>query len=222
MNEETKEMKSLVEILKHPLANVVIGFLLTGVLGTTITQYYLALREKHKAQYELTVARKESIAALATLNAEYLARAGMLLAAVERGDKTQVQERRSAFNDAALRWQIEKPATLLAAREALPEEVYLQFRDHLDTQFRDAFLVPFGKCMESAVVEIRDGSDVATKLKTCRARENLASARACSRVLLDMLYEISGYTVAEKTEQALQINQQKYRAELHEACSTPM
>ena len=162
MTEETKEKKTLGEILKHPLANVVIGFFLTGVLGTTITQYYLALRERHKAQNELTVARKESIAALATLNAEYLARAGMLLAAVERGDKTDFQERRSAFNDAALRWQIEKPATLLAVREALPEEVYLQFRDHLDTRFREAFLVPFGQCMENAVDEITKGDDVTT------------------------------------------------------------
>ena len=98
MNEKSREKRFLGEILKHPLANVVIGFLLTGVLGTSITQYYLALREKQKAQHELTVARKESIATLSTLNAEYLARAGRILAAVERGDKDSARELKTIFD----------------------------------------------------------------------------------------------------------------------------
>lgn len=221
MNEKTGEKRSLGEMLKHPLVNVIVGFLLTGVLGTTITQYYLALREKQKAQHDLTVARKESIAALSTLNAEYLARAGRILAAVEHGDEAGARELQSDFNDAAVRWQIKKPPTLLGARDALPEDLYSELRDHLDKGFRERFLLPFGQCMESAMDELAAGGDVAGTLRDCRAREYLVQATACSRVLLDMLYELSGYTIAGRTEEARRVNRDKYRAMLQQACAMP-
>ena len=219
MNEKTRENRTLGEMLKHPLANVIVGFLLTGVLGTTITQYYLVLREKQKQQNELTVTRKESIAALSTLNAEYLARAGRLLATVEKGNEAGVKELKSIFDDAAVRWQIEKPPTILAARDVLPADIYFQFRDHLDEGFRDRFMVPFGKCLENAVEELAEGGDVASVLQDCMAKDYLTQATACSRVLLDMLYELSGYTVEGKTEEALRANRDTYRMALQQACS---
>jgi hypothetical protein len=43
MREGNDRKRSVGDLLRHPLANVVIGFLLTGVLGTTITQYYTDL-----------------------------------------------------------------------------------------------------------------------------------------------------------------------------------
>ena len=221
MNEKSGKKRTLGEMLKHPLVNVIVGFLLAGVLGTTITQYYLALRERQKAQHELTVARKESIAALSTLNAEYLARAGGLLVAVERGDKDSASELKSIFDDTAVRWQIEKPPTLLAARDALPEELYSEFRDHLDKGFRERFLLPFGKCMESAMDARATDGDVAGTLRECKAQDYLVQATACSRVLLDMLYELSGHTVAGRTEEARQINRDKYRPILQQACAIP-
>lgn len=221
MSESTKEKRSLGEILKHPMANVIVGFLLTGVLGTTITQYYLALREKQKQQHELAAARTESIAELSALNAEYLARAGMLLAATERGDKDSAKELKAMFDDAAVRWQMEKPPALLAGRDVLPPDIYLQFRDNLDKGFRERFLIPFGECLEQAVGELTSGGNVAETLRDCKAENYLKQATACSRVLLDMLYELSGYTVDGRIEEALHANREKYHAALQQACSVP-
>ena len=206
-------------MLKHPLANVIIGFLLTGVLGTTITQYYLTLREKQKARYELTTTRKKSIARLATLNAEYLVRAESLLAAVERGDEAGMKELKSIFDDASVRWQVEKLPTLLDARDILPKDIYSEFRDHLEKEFRERFLLPFAHCMASAMDVHAAGGDVAVALRDCRAQEYLAQATTCSRTLLDMLYELSGYTVAGKTEEARQANRDMFRPMLKEACA---
>lgn len=171
MNDTAKDKRSAGELLKHPLVNVIVGFLLIGVLGTSITQYDLALREKQKQQHELAAARKESIATLSTLNAEYTARAAMLLAAVERGDVDSAKKLKALFDDAAVRWQIEKPPTILAARDALPEEAYLQFRDHLDKGFRDRFRVPFGQGMETAVNALVEGADVESVLRESRAHD---------------------------------------------------
>jgi len=221
MTGDTKEKKSVGELLKHPLANVIVGFLLTGVLGTTITQYYIALREKQAQQRELVTTRKESIAELSALNAEYLARAEMLLAAIDRGDEDSGKELKAMFDETTVRWQTEKAPTLMAAREVLPHEIYLQFRDKLNKVFRERFLVPFGTCAKRAVGALGTGEDVASVLQECRAREYLAQASTCSQALLDMLYELSGYTVKGEIEKALQADRDTYRAALQQACSLP-
>lgn len=221
MSEETKEKKTLGEILKHPLANLVVGFLLTGVLGTTITQYYISLREKQAQQRELATTRKQSIAELSALNAEYLARAEMVLVAIDRGDEGSAKELKATFDDAALRWQTEKAPTLMAAREVLPHETYLQFRDKINAGFRERFLVPFGQCAKRAVDALSEGREVASVLRECGARDYLAQASTCSQALLDMLYELSGYTVKGEIEMALQADRDTYRAALQQACSLP-
>jgi hypothetical protein len=221
MTDNAKEKKTLGEILKHPLANVVVGFLLTGLLGTTITQYYIALREKQAQQRELASTRKESIAELSALNAEYLARAEMVLAAIDRGDEGSAKELKLTFDEATVRWQTEKAPTLMAAREVLPHEIYLHFRDKINAGFRERFLVPFGQCAKRAVDARSGHGDVAAILRECRAREYLAQASTCSQALLDMLYELSGYTVKGEIEKALQADRDTYRAALQQACSLP-
>jgi hypothetical protein len=125
MNESNGRARSLGDPLRHPLANVVIGFLLTGVLGTMLTQYYIAQREQQAKQHELASTRKESIAELSALNAEYLARAEMFLAAVDRGDAGSAKELKTMFDDAAVRWRTETSPTLMAARDVLPPEIYV-------------------------------------------------------------------------------------------------
>jgi len=219
MSDDSKQRRSIDELLRHPLANMIVGFILTGVLGTAITQYYIALREKQAQQRELAATRKASIAELSALNAEYLARAGMVLAAVDRGDEGSGKELKAAFDEAALRWQTEKAPALMAAREVLPHEIYLRFRDKINAGFRDGFLVPFGQCAKRAVEARSKGDDAAAILRECRAREYLAQAATCSQALLDMLYELSDYTVKGEIEEALQADRDTYRGALQQACS---
>jgi hypothetical protein len=219
MNESASEKRSLGETLKHPMANVIIGFLLTGVLGTTLTQYYIVQREKQSKQVELATTRKASIAELSALNAEYLARAEMFLAAVDRGDAGSAKELKAVFDDAAVRWQTETSPTLMAARDVLPPEIYAEFRDRLSKEFRERFLVPFGQCLKGARKVLDEGGDVAALLADCRARDQLRQAAICSQSLLDMIYELSGYTINGRVEEALRVNRDKYRGRLAEACT---
>jgi hypothetical protein len=44
---------------EHPLANVLVGFLLAGVLGTAITQHFMDRREKEKLRAQAALDRKE-------------------------------------------------------------------------------------------------------------------------------------------------------------------
>jgi hypothetical protein len=219
VSEKTGSKRSISEVLKHPLANVVVGFLLTGVIGTTITQYYIALREKQAQQRVLATTRKQSIAELSALNAEYIARAEMVLAAIDRGDEGSAKELKAMFDEATVRWQTEKAPSLMAAREVLPHEIYLQFRDRLNKGFRARFLAPFSRCAKRAVDARTEGGNVANVLQECRARDYLAQASTCSQTLLDMLYELSGYTVKGEMQKALRVERDTYRAELQQACS---
>jgi hypothetical protein len=43
---EEKSKLQIGEMLRHPIANVIIGFVLTGVLGTSLTQYYSMKRQQ--------------------------------------------------------------------------------------------------------------------------------------------------------------------------------
>jgi hypothetical protein len=79
------------------------------------------------------------------LNADYLARAEMFLAAVDRGDAGGAKELKAVFDDVAIRWRTETSPTLMAARDVLPPDVYVRFRDRLHAEFRERFLVPFGQ-----------------------------------------------------------------------------
>lgn len=219
MNETVEEKRSIGELLKHPLANVVIGSLLTGVLGTTLTQYYIVQRDKQSKQQELAATRKESITKLSALNAEYLARAKMFLTAVHRGDPGGAKELKGMFDDAALRWRTETSPTLMAARDVLPPQVYGQFRERINKAFDDQFLVPFGRCLEAARRTLAEGGDAATVLADCRAGAYLTQVATCSQSLLDMLYELSGYLVNGRVEEALKVNREKYQGALQEACT---
>jgi hypothetical protein len=123
------------------------------------------------------------------------------------------------FDDAAVRWQTETSPVLMAARDVLPPEIYVQFRDRLSKEFRERFLVPFGQCLERGRKTLGEGGDVASLLADCRAREYLTQAGVCSQSLLDMLYELYGFTVDGRVDEALQENRGKYRAVVAKVCA---
>ena len=221
MSEISEKKRTLGDLLKHPLANVIICFLLTGVVGTSLTQYYIFQRQKQALQQELSTARKKSIATLSALNSEYIARAEMLLAAVDRGDDGSVKKLEETLDDATVRWRTESNPTLLVARDVLPPEIYIQFRERLKKEFHGRFLVPFSQCLTDARNEKAEGRDMASVLQDCKAHQYLTQASICSQSLLDMLYELSDYTVAGNVEDALKVNREKYRGVLKEACAIP-
>jgi uncharacterized membrane protein (DUF106 family) len=69
--------------LRHPLVNMVIGFILTGVLGTAITQHFLDQREQERLRAQVALDTKQAIQQFAKLNEERKVRAEMMLKALE-------------------------------------------------------------------------------------------------------------------------------------------
>jgi hypothetical protein len=139
---EEKPKGQVGEMLRNPIANVVIGFLLTGVLGMSLTQYY-SMKRQQEAQHQRQIeARKKAVSRLSSLNGEVLAHAERLLRAIELGESENVDELKKLYDDAAVRWETENHSTLLIAREVLPTSAYYRFRDRLREGFQDRFLTP--------------------------------------------------------------------------------
>ena len=126
--EDSEKKHSWTEILKHPTANMIIGFLLTGVLGAGVTNYYSMKRQKEAQHTEMVAANKEMITTMASLNAERQARAEMLITALEEGDMESIKELKKMYDDAVLRWKTESSPALMAARQVLPKDKYYRFR----------------------------------------------------------------------------------------------
>ncbi|MCK5666491.1 MAG: hypothetical protein KAI17_23530, partial [Thiotrichaceae bacterium] len=62
--EDTEKKRSWAEILKHPTANMIIGFLLTGIIGTSITNYYSMKQRQEKQHDEMVETNKKAVASL--------------------------------------------------------------------------------------------------------------------------------------------------------------
>ena len=68
--------------LRHPLVSMVLGFILTGILGTAITQHFLDQREQERLRAQVALDTKQAIQQFSKLNEEQKVRAEMMLRAL--------------------------------------------------------------------------------------------------------------------------------------------
>lgn len=217
--ENTENNRSWAEILKHPMANMIIGFLLTGVIGTSITNYYSMKQRQENRHIEMVETNKKAVALLASLNAERLAQAEMLLTALEKGKEENINELIKMYTETELRWRKESSPALMAARQVLPNEQYYRFREYMENEYRARFLVPIGLCLDQAGQAINNGENVAEILTSCKAREYLKQAGRCNTALLDTLYEMAKGTIDEYSTAKLEEEKQAHRKIIATACA---
>jgi hypothetical protein len=217
-----EEKKGLGEVLRHPMANVVIGFLLTGVVGGALTNYYASKRSEEVRQQAMIQARKEAISNLSKLNAEHLARADKLLTAIETGTrKEDFEELRAMYDAANVRWRTETSPALMAAREVLPTDVYYRYREHVKTEFGERFLSPLEACIQVGRRAMDTGQPVAPVLESCGARALIRQAGRCTDAMMDMLYDLANGTINEHDEDWLRREQERHEQRLADACAAP-
>ncbi len=218
MNNPEKS-QSWSDMLKHPTANMIIGFLLTSVLGTGITNYYSSKRQQEKQHEEMVATNKAAIATLATLNAERLARAEQLVVALERGKLESAKELQKMYQETELRWKMQSSPTLMAARQVLPQEKYYRFRHYMESEYRDRFLIPLSLCIEQTDQAISDGVPVAEILNACQAKKYLKQAGLCNTAILDVLYEMAKGTIDHYNASELEAQKTAHKQRVSVACA---
>ena len=215
----SEEKRSLAEKLKHPTANMIIGFLLTSVLGTGITNYYSAKRQQEKQHEEMVATNKATIAKLASLNAERLARAEQLITTLERGELDNAKELKKMYEETELRWKMESSPALMAARQVLPQEKYYRFREYMENEYRARFLKPISQCIEQANQAKDDHSSITAILQSCRIKEHLHQAGNCNTAILDILYEMAKGTIDKYSTDELEEQKTIHKKRVAAACA---
>lgn len=218
---EEKPKLRIGEMLRHPIANVVIGFFLTGVLGTSLTQYYSMKRQQEAQHQQQIEARKQAVSELSSLNGEVLAHAERLLLALELGESEDLDELKKRYDDATLRWKTDSHSALLIAREVLPTSAYYRFRDRLKEGFQERFLTPISECLGRARHDASTHVPASSVLSSCRMRETFEQARRCSELMIDLMYDLSSASMGPNTERVLSQQWKRYEKLTADVCVVP-
>ncbi len=181
------------EWLKHPLFSMVLGFFLTGVLGTAITQHFLDLREQEKLRAQVAIDRKQAIQQFSKLNEERKVRAEIMVKALRSAsNEDEVKTARQAYEKAYVAWSVERPSTLLLFRDLLSSENYRL----VETRFRESLVgkifSPIRRCLTTSLGHGDDRAAVTRTLEDCRIDELLELSSTCSLALAAAVSDLAG------------------------------
>ena len=188
-HQEPREKRSL---LHHPLTNVIVGFLLTGVVGTALTQYFFDRRQDEQLRAQRAQARQDALDIAIQITAESQIRIEQLAEAL-LGDEPRDEIDRLAKEqeDAAVEWRRELPRLLLLAKDLLADSEYKVFRKNVENRLKEEKLDPLRQCLKDALAHAGDVDSIRRIVGDCRFREGMEAAAVCTEALLSGLHEMT-------------------------------
>ena len=107
-------------VFRHPLFLAVIGFLLTGILGGSLTYWFNSQTQKHEIQNST---RNNALAAVGDLSEvvnERRERAALVISSIRRGaPEEEIDARKREYDEAYVRWNAKVLGDLLRIRAGL-------------------------------------------------------------------------------------------------------
>jgi hypothetical protein len=172
---------------------MVLGFILTGVLGTAITQHFLDQREQEKLRAQATLDRKQAIQQFSRLNEARKVRAEIMLKAL-RGDSNDdaVKTARQEYEKAYVDWSVERPSTLLLFRDLLSSENYQLVETRFTESLMGKIFSPIRLCLTTSLGHGNDRAAVQRTLEACRIDELLELSSTCSLALAAAVSDLAG------------------------------
>lgn len=179
--------------LRHPLVSIVIGFILTGVLGTTITQHFMDQREQEKLRAQVAIDMKQAIQQFSKLNEARTVRAEMLVKSLRSGSNDdEVKAALQAYEKAYVEWSVERQGSLLLFRELLSRENYLLVKTGIEEGLVGKIFNPIRLCLTTSLDQGDDRAAINKTLETCRVDELLEFSSTCSLALAVTVSDLSG------------------------------
>lgn len=115
-------------VLRHPVGAMLVGFLLTGVVGTMLTNHLASQRQQEADAIQQREGRRKAVLEMSRLISEQLTRAEMLATAIEHHASPEVIARlKPPYDEAAANWQLKRPEVMLLARDVLGEAISWTF-----------------------------------------------------------------------------------------------
>jgi hypothetical protein len=185
---------------RHPLTVVVVGFLLTGIVGTLVTRSYAERQAQQERRLALIEDRKEAIQTLASFVYERRARAEMVASALRRAAREQeILERKRLYDEAYVRWNTSLQSNLFKVRDILGDQQYYEFEQHIET-----LLVPIYRdldvCINGAVDQHMSGERASPIMDTCDIKSLLQLALDCGYAITDELYKLTDVSFLEEED----------------------
>lgn len=179
--------------LRHPLVSMVLGFILTGILGTAITQQFLDQREQEKLHAQIALDTKQAIQQFAKLNEERKMRAEMVLEALRSNSSNdEMKTARHEYDKAYVAWSVDRPGMLLLFRDLLSSENYQLVKTGVMESLVGKIFNPIRLCMTTALGQSNDWAAVNRTLENCRIDELLELSSTCSLALASVVSDLSG------------------------------
>lgn len=206
-------------IFRHPLATMVVGFLLTGVVGTLLTNHFAESRQAEAKALEQRDARRKAVLELSRLSSERVTRAELLGVALERHASVEVIcELKKLYDEAEANWLLNRQAALLLAREVLGADDYDSFRKEVETRVGKRRMLPLRDCLDQACTQAMSGGDGAATWKSCRGAELLKDCRPCNEAVLDLFYDLASMSHLQDTDPRAVRTRDQARQRLEAAC----
>jgi hypothetical protein len=205
--------------LRHPIVTMLLGFILTGVLGTAITQHFLDQREQEKLRAQAAVDRKQAIQQFSKLNEERKVRAEMMLKALcSNSNGDELKTARQEYERAYVTWSVERPGMLLLFRDLLSSENY-QF---VETEFQESLVGkifnPIQLCLTTALGHGDDRAAVKRTFEACQIDELLELSSTCSQALTAAVSDLAGTHSEWISKESMAELQQQARDSIGKKC----
>jgi hypothetical protein len=189
------------DLLRHPLSSMLIGFVLTGVVGTLLTNHFAELRQQEARAIEQRDARRKAVLEVSRLFSERLGRAEALAVAIEAHAAREVVARlKQQYDDADMRALVVRQEAILLMREAMLETDFESLRAEIDGRLVTKRMQPLRECLDRAGARALANADGAAVLRECRATQLLTESRACGDVVSDALYDLASLSAAKAAD----------------------
>ncbi len=206
-------------LVRHPAGAMLVGFLLTGVVGTVLTNHLATQRQQEAEASHLRDARQKAVLEMSRLFAERFIRAEMLAAALDRHASREVIERlKQLCDEAEANFQMKRPEALLLARDVLGPEDFLALRAKIETRLAKQRILPLRECLERACAAAATGGDPAAILRECNAAQLLTGCRTCSEAVLDEFYVLVSISHLDPADPRSIRVREKARKQIELAC----
>lgn len=215
-----KSVSGLLEgLLRHPMATMLIGFVLTGVVGTILTNHFANLRQKEAGGIERREIRRKAVLEASRLFSERLGRAEALSVALEsRASREAITRLKQLYDDAEARAVGVRQELVLLMREALLESDFESFRSDIETRLARKRMRPLRECVDRAGARALAGGDGAAVLRDCRAAQLLAETRVCGDAIADGLYDLAALSALDPSDPHAVRVRTKTQNRIEQAC----
>jgi len=217
---EHRESPKKKSLLSHPLTNVIVGFLLTGVVGTALTQYFFDRRQDEQLLAQRAQARQDALDIAIQLTVESQIRIERLAEALLADEpRDEIDRLENEQEDAAVQWHREVPRLLLLAKDLLADHEYEEFRKNVEKRLKDEKLDPLRRCLKDALVHAGDVDRVRQIMEDCRFDEGLEAMAVCTEALLSGLHEMTAADGGLRNNDIDETRRMDIAAHVKDACA---